>query len=172
MRRILPLLILLVAATPAEAGECVFAAFRDGGTVLINRCAECRIAELERVRLGAERPSERSVVVPARSTVQSPFRGKARTRLLRDRACRQAPQQDATTAAAPDGRTCVNLHRLRDGSVAAINGCGSCRSILLERKTAEGQAKQSSYNLAARGRLPVQARGYASARILSDSPCR
>ncbi|MCP5368895.1 MAG: hypothetical protein H6907_21380 [Hyphomicrobiales bacterium] len=167
-------LLLAATAAPAAASQCVYAAYRDGVTLLLNRCTECRMAELERQRPGDIRPIRRSVVVGARRTVPSPFPGKGRTRLVDERPCRAAAAEtQATTATAPDGRACVKLHRLHDGRIAAVNGCRACRSVLVARKPAKGGANhQGSYSIAPGGTLPLDGRGFASARIMSDSPCR
>lgn len=164
-------LFALMAITPARAlptghDNCVDVVTARGAEYLVNRCGQCRTAEVERQRPGMEKPTQHTYTLPTGAPLQLSFLGPGFTRVRSDRAC---PGTTRREASADDGQACVSLQRSPQSGPVMLNECNGCRQVVLQRFGAD--TTQNKYLLAGRSYMPIQANGAAGARILSDGPC-
>ncbi len=166
---LLVLLAMLVLAWPraaAAGGQCISAVNRVQGDVLVNRCNECRIAEITHKRRGNGFPLRRSYRIPASGKMELSFRGSGKTRVIMDSPC------DAEEAAteAPD-KDCAKLAKSKNGLPVLINACTVCRGVVLERSASNGSKRRQVFTMTARSMLPLKTLGAAKLEIVSELPC-
>jgi len=175
------LLAAAAAAWPGIAsgagGSCVYVVNRLGSETLVNACGMCRSVSVIRSRQGHQTPTQRSFTVLPNATHNLPFKGAGASRILADEPCEGAPGGavnlvNPKVAPPQPEPQCVNLYRLKDGNVAMLNGCDSCRVVTVARSGAAGGESRQVYTLAAKTPAPLEALGAASARIVSETACR
>lgn len=176
------LLAAAAAAWPGVAsgagGSCVYVVNRLGNETLVNACGMCRSVNVIRSRQGHQTPTQRTFTVLPNATHDLPFKGAGASRILADEPCEGTPggavnlvnPKSTPAPAAPS--QCVNLYRLKDGNVAMLNGCDSCRLVTVARSGAAGGESRQVYTLAAKTPAPLESLGAASARIVSETACR
>ena len=166
---LLVLLAMLVLAWPraaAAGGQCVSAVNRVQGDVLVNRCNECRIAEITHKRRGNGFPLQRTYRIPASGKMELSFRGSGKTRVVLDKPC----DADETTAEAP-AKDCAKLAKADNGLPVLINACTVCRGVVLERSASNGSKRRQVFTMTGRSMLPLKILGAAKMEIVSELPC-
>lgn len=176
------LLAVAAAAWPGTAsgagGSCVYVVNRLGTETLVNGCAVCRSVSVIRSRQGHQTPTQRTFTVLPNATFDLPFKGAGASRILADEPCEGTPGAavnlvDPKPAPAPEtAPACVELYRLKDGAIAMLNVCNSCRAVTVARYGAAGGESRQVYTLPAKTPAPLEALGAASAKIVSETACR
>lgn len=154
----------------AHAGQCVSIAHKNGQEILTNSCGSCRVVDIERRRPGTSKPTSHTYTLPTGAPLPLSFRGPGATRIGAERPCdNTAPPQG--NANADDGKACVSFQQSPSAGPIMLNGCNSCRLVVVERVNATGGERHNRYSLVGNSYVPVRADGAASARIVSDGPC-
>lgn len=158
------------AGKQATASQCVGVAYQKGQEVLVNSCGSCRVVDVERRRPGMDKPTNHTYTLPAGVPLPLSFRGPGSTRVSTEKPCdNMAPAQG--NANADDGKACVSFQQNPKAGTVMLNGCNSCRLVVVERTDTAGGEKHNRYSLVGNSYLPIRADGATSARIVSDGPC-
>ena len=163
------LLAMLVLAWPraaAAGSQCVSAVNRVQGDVLVNRCNECRIAEITHQRRGNGFPLRRSYRIPASGKMELSFRGSGKTRVILDKPC----DADEATTEAP-ATNCAKLAKRKNQKPVLVNTCTFCRGVVLERSASNGSKRRQVFTMTGRSMLPISALGATKLEIVSELPC-
>jgi hypothetical protein len=157
---------LVLATQPA----CVQLIADADGEVLLNRCGQCNEITVEHIRPGANFPSSRIILVPARGRAPLPFRGPGRTRITSERPCpASAGQPLGEPAETP--LHCIGFTEARPGSPILVNGCSACRSIVVENADPAGNRTRRAFTLQPKSAAAVTVATGSKARIVRDGPC-
>lgn len=169
-------IIAVAAALPASAEECVRLVPGPGGETLVNQCNVCRIVTVHRSRVGNATPTQRSFNVHPGIPVDIPFKGSGRSQKMSEAPCEGAPDAPVNIvnpqAQAPTqpNLQCVRLYRVGD-QVMMLNACDDCRRITVARVGAGGGEARMNYDLKGKGRVPLEALGAATARVVGEGRC-
>jgi len=138
---------------------------------LVNRCGQCQIATLMRMRPGGAKPVTRNFPVLARSTAPLPFKGSGQSRIKSERICPRDRGRAEQAAKQPNTDKCVTLEQVSSGAVL-INRCGECRAAAIQRSNDNQATGVRDYMTIATGQsVAIPSRGYRSVGLLADIPC-
>ncbi len=155
---------------PVSQDKCVSLIQRQGAWTLVNACASCRTAKVERKRPGTAVPVNRSYTLPARARAPLGFKGPGRTRLTLDAPCAGAGAPKA--AAALSDPVCARLARTQDGVPALVNTCDACRTVVVERLGPGTARSTQQYAIEGRAHVRLASKGAAGVRLVGERQCR
>jgi hypothetical protein len=165
--------LALVAEFPeaVAANRCLHIVRQGNIETLLNRCGQCQIATLMRMRPGGAKPVTRNFPVLARSTATLPFKGSGQSRIKSERICPRDRGKAEQAAKQPNTAKCVTLKQVTSGAVL-INRCGECRAAAIQRSNDNQATGVRDYMTIATGQsVSVPSRGYTSVGLLADIPC-
>ncbi len=159
----------------AQAGECARLFPGPTGETLVNQCNACRTVSLLRGRTGNANPTQRSFTVYPGMPIDVPFKGPGRSRIVSDTPCEGAPGAPVNiinpkAETPPSEPVCVNLYRTGN-QILMLNACEACREVTVARVGQGGGESRVHYTLKGKSRLPLEALGAASARLVSETRC-
>lgn len=163
-----------LADTPdAEAAaKCIQIARQGNIETLVNRCGQCKIATLMRMRPGGAKPVTRQFPVLARSTATLPFKGSGRSRIKSERLCPRDRGQAEDAAKQPTSSKCITLEQSGTAGAVLINRCGQCRAAAIQRSNDNQATGVRDYmKLNGGQRMTIPSYGYSSVGLLAEIPC-
>ena len=169
-------LLLSPPEAAAQAGECTRLLPGPTGETLVNQCNVCRTVSLLRSRTGNSNPTQRTFTVYPGMPLDVPFKGPGRSRILSDVPCEGTPNAPTNIvnpkaeAAPPPEPVCVNLYNAA-GQILMLNACEACREVTVARIGQGGGEARTNYTLKGKSRLPLDAMGAASARLVGEKRC-
>lgn len=165
-------LALVADSSQAIAAERCLHIVRQGNIEkLVNRCGQCQIATLMRMRPSGAKPVTRNFPVLARSTATLPFKGSGQSRIKSERICPRDRGKVEQAAKQLNTAKCVTLEQVSGGAVL-INRCGECRAAAIQRSNDNQATGVRDYMTIATGQsVSVPSRGYRSVGLLADIPC-
>ncbi|MBT4891144.1 MAG: hypothetical protein HON65_16470 [Rhodospirillales bacterium] len=171
---IIAVVVLLMLRLPAEAANdrCVRLSRVQGFETLVNTCDSCRNAQIIRDRSGLDLPTMRSFRIDSRKTQDLFFKGQGRTRITSDEPCNLEAgiDQAEKRKAQESSRKCVSPVQT-DRGIVMVNGCTTCRKVIVERRFAEGGKNFTPYVFDAKGVMALASDGALQAVIIDDKPC-
>lgn len=166
-------LVTLADMPRAEAaGKCIQIARQGNIETLVNRCGQCQIATLMRMRPGGVIPVTRQFPVLARSTAPLPFKGSGQSRIKSERLCPRDRGKAEAAAKQPTSNKCISLEQSGNLGAVLINRCGQCRAAAIQRSN-DNQATGVRDYIKLKGgqRTSISSRGYSSVGLLAEIPC-
>ena len=157
----------------ADAARKCIQIYRQGNIeTLVNRCGQCKIAMLMRVRPGGVKPVTRQFPVMAKSTAPLPFKGPGQSRIKSERLCPRDRGQAENAKKQPVASKCVTLEQSGDAGAVLVNRCGECRAAAIQRSN-NGQASgvRDYIKLQSGQRTPIPSKGYTSVGLLAEIAC-
>lgn len=157
--------------TAEAAAKCIQIVRQGNIETLVNRCGQCKIVMLMRMRPGGAKPVTRQFPVLANSTAPLPFKGSGRSRIKSERLCPRDRGQAKAAAKQPTTNKCVTLEQTGGGAIL-INRCGKCRAAAIQRSNNNQSSGVRDYiKLESGQRMAVPSRGYSSVGLLAEIPC-
>lgn len=172
-------LITSLSSTPSygDTAMCIrLVPLQAGREELVNVCNSCRQATVMRSRISAGPPITRKFSLAAKSTLELPFYGPGRARVMEDTACQGTPGAPPNLAAKAKQpavlKRCVYLARSNAGGVEVVNGCHTCRKVAIRRinKSMTKYADQA-FALPGNDIKAVPADGYAHIAVIGEAAC-
>ncbi len=166
--------LMIVADIPrAEAAAKCIQVYRQGNIeTLVNRCGQCMIAMVFRMRPGGAKPVTRQFPVLARSSAPVPFKGSGQSRIKSERLCPRDRGQLEEAAKQPKSNKCITLEQSGSAGAILINRCGECRAAAIQRSNDNQATGVRDYlKLQSGQRTVVASKGYSSVGLLGEISC-
>jgi hypothetical protein len=170
---VLTMIALSWTVTPAYArAECARISRVVGQSMLTNTCGECRSIQVIKDRSGNALPSMRTFVLNGGEQFPLPFKGTGGTRVTIDAPCQEQTKLDQIREkeVANAVRRCIFPMQTARGLVL-VNGCDSCRAIVVERRYMDGREIHKSYAMQSKDVLAFSEEGAVAAQIIHDAAC-
>ena len=154
------------------ASKCIHIVRQGNIETLVNKCGQCMIAMMLRMRPGGAKPVTRQFPVLARSTAPIPFKGSGQSRIKSERLCPRDRGQLEEAAKQPKSNKCVTLEQSGSAGAILINRCGECRAAAIQRSNDNQATGVRDYlKLQSGQRTVVASLGYSSVGLLGEIPC-
>ena len=154
------------------ATKCIHIARQRNIEALINKCGQCMIAMVYRMRPGGAKPVTRQFPVLARSSAPVPFKGSGQSRIKSERLCPRDRGQLEEAAKQPKSNKCVTLEQSGSAGAILINRCGECRAAAIQRSNDNQATGVRDYlKLQSGQRAVIPSKGYSSVGLLGEIPC-
>lgn len=162
----------------AAVGErCVRLVRSSGGDVLVNDCNSCRTVKVSRTRPTDDPPLMRDFTVTANGRLPLSFKGPGNSRVTSELPCEGTPGASTNllkpgpTHAQQNAVLCVRPVQSESQGTVLINTCGTCRTVVVERRGQQGSVSHKAYSVAARSYVPMPAEGAESGQVIKESDC-
>ncbi len=167
------LMVLFVSTVPSYArAECAVVSRVAGQSILVNTCGECRSIQVVKDRSGNALPSMRTFVLNPGERFPLPFKGPGGTRVTNDAPCREysSAEKQKEREVAEANQRCV-FPMQTDRGIVLVNGCSTCRSVVVERRYMDGRQIHKSYSMNSKDVLAFSDEGAVTAEIIHDVVC-
>lgn len=154
------------------AGKCIHIVRQGNIETFVNRCGQCMIAMVLRMRPGGAKPVTRQFPIQAKSTAPVPFKGSGQSRIKSERLCPRDRGQLEEAAKQPISNKCVILEQSGSAGAVLINRCSECRAAAIQRSNDNQATGVRDYlKLQSGQRRAVPSKGYSSVGLLGEIPC-
>jgi len=151
---------------------------KDGSSEYIyNACSACRIVNITRKRPGIAIPVLRTYNVQGKSKFPVPFKGPGRSRITIEQPCEGEAGASENLVnpgkkPAQAEQQCVGMEKVRNGDIALVNRCTTCRAVAVELALANGQSLGRRYfKLSPSSVKKVNPEGAAQAGLIGEVAC-